>query len=171
MDIDWEEGRCSGEGVLPVKASSGRTSISMSFGGSACRRALARATFSGSLPSSGLNCRHAMRMLHRKLDEREVVRMKLWGCICSPINVLSHPIYKYRLYGRWRIHWMLCLNHSQESPLSKISDSVCCIIEWGRGSSVSSLLLVFHAFCLLNTLDATNKRCFELCLQADNSML
>lgn len=54
---------------VPVKASSGSTSRSMSCGDAACRRASARVMFSGCLPSSGLNCRQAMRMLRGKLDE------------------------------------------------------------------------------------------------------
>ena len=63
LEAGCEEVQGQGEEVVPVKASSGSTSISMSFGGAACRRVSARAMFSGSLPSSGLNCRHAMRML------------------------------------------------------------------------------------------------------------
>ncbi len=53
--------------MIPVKASSGRTSRSISCAHAACRRILARAMFSGSLPSSGLNCRQAMRMLREEL--------------------------------------------------------------------------------------------------------
>ena len=57
------------EEMLPVKASSGRTSRSTSCGDAACRRALERAIFCVGLPNSGLNCRRAMRMLRKLLDE------------------------------------------------------------------------------------------------------
>ena len=63
-----EEGRGRGE-EAPVKASSGRTRRSMFCGDAASRRTLARAMFSGSLPSSGSNCRQAMRMLREDEDE------------------------------------------------------------------------------------------------------
>ena len=55
------------EEALPVKASSGRTSRSRFCGEAASSRVLARVIFSGSLPSSGLNCRQAMRMLREKM--------------------------------------------------------------------------------------------------------
>ena len=59
-----------------MKASSGRTSRSMFCGDAASNRELACATFSGSLPNLGLNCRQAMRILREKLEEE---RMKLWS--------------------------------------------------------------------------------------------
>ena len=57
------------EEMVPVKASSGRTSRSTSCGDAACRRALVRAMLCVGLPNSGLNCRRAMRMLREVLDE------------------------------------------------------------------------------------------------------
>lgn len=81
-----EQGRV--EEAVPVKASSGRTSRSMFRGDATCKRAFARAMFSGSLPSSGLNCRQAMRMLRENLEEE---RTKLW--ICSPKTVASAGMY------------------------------------------------------------------------------
>ena len=69
LNVGGEDGR--GQAV-PVKASSGRSSKSMFCGDAACMRALARAMFSGSLPSSGLNCRQAMRMLRQNLDEESM---------------------------------------------------------------------------------------------------
>ena len=48
----------------------------MFCGDAASNRAFARATFSESLSSSGLNCRQAIRMLREKMDG-EIV--KLWG--------------------------------------------------------------------------------------------
>ena len=56
------------DGAIPVNASSGRSRRSMFCGDAACRRVSARAMFSGSLPSSGLNWRQAMRMLREDLD-------------------------------------------------------------------------------------------------------
>ena len=50
----------------PVKASSGRRSMSTFCGDAARRRALARLMFSGILPSSGLNCKQAIRMLLKR---------------------------------------------------------------------------------------------------------
>ena len=57
--------------LVPVKASSGRTSRSTSCGDAVCRRASVRAIFCVHLPSSGLNCRRAMRMLCEMLDEEQ----------------------------------------------------------------------------------------------------
>ena len=68
MNIGWEEGRGRGKEVIPVKASSGRIKRSIFCGDAASRRALARAMFSGNLPSSGLNCRQAMRMSCENLE-------------------------------------------------------------------------------------------------------
>ena len=70
-----------------MKASSGRTRRSIFCGDAASKRELAWATFSGSRPNSGLNCRQAIRILRGKLEEG---KMKLWNRvgedqrICSP---------------------------------------------------------------------------------------